>query len=191
MIDPADPAWKETVVKSIGHWIGKGAGKWSGWCIPWAAQLHTRVGNAGMAEMLIEIWQRVFTNEGHGSLHDCQFPGFTLIGAGATPSPGHGQKHEIMQMDGGMGMINAITDLLCYRQRGVHYFFRGCPTAWENVAFEGIHADGGFVISGRREKGRGSFSITATRAATFRYADSLGKISAISMSAGEKREIEL
>lgn len=192
VIDPVDPAWRESVVKSIAHWIAKGAGMWSGWCIPWAAQLHTRVGNAGMAEMLIEIWQKVFTNEGHGTLHDCQFPGFTLIGAGATASTGlRKDNREIMQMDGGMGMVNAIADLLCYQQRGVHYFFRGCPADWDSVAFDRLHTAGGFVVSGRRESGHGSIDVTASRDGVFRYADSTGKTSEISLSKDQTRRIDL
>jgi alpha-L-fucosidase 2 len=189
VINPNDDVWRELANDSIAQWIAEGMGYWTGWCMPWAVQLHTRMGNAGMAEMLIEMWQKVFTNEGHGTLHDCEFPGLTLMGAGASAAAG--RKQEIMQMDAGMGMVSAIADLLCHRQRGIHYFFRGCPATWEHVAFERIHTEGGFIVSGRRERGRATVSITATRAGTFRYADSSGKTSAISVSAGQTREVEL
>jgi hypothetical protein len=185
VIDPADEKWATIVHHSINHWIAKGMGLWTGWCIPWAARLHTRVGNAGMAELLIELWERVFTNEGHGTLHDCEINGLTLMGARATRNP-----HEIMQMDAGMGMVTAIVDLLCYAQRGVHHFFRGCPTHWETVGFERVHTAGGFVVSARRNQGAVTISVRSTRAGSFTYADPLsGEVKRVELSANETRDL--
>ncbi len=167
VINPDDPAWQKIVAKSIRNWIYRGMGQWSGWCMPWAVQLHTRMGNAGMAELLIEMWQTVFTNQGHGTLHDCEIDGLTLLGAGANSRDSN--WNEIMQMDAGMGMVTAITDLFCYSQRGVHHFFKGCPDAWRNASFDNLHTAGGFVVSGTREAGKATITVTATRDGVFAY----------------------
>ncbi len=151
VIDPVSPEWRPLVERTLTQWIAKGMGMWSGWCVSWASQIHTRMGNADMAEMLTEIWGRVFTNEGHGTLHDCQFPGFTLMGAGATCS---GPKRgEIMQMDAGMGTVSAIMDMLLHTRRGVNYLFAGAPAGWAEVAFSGLLTEGAFLVSARRERG--------------------------------------
>lgn len=166
VIDPADPSWAPIVKASFAHWIYRGMGLWSGWCMPWAVQLHTRIGNADMAVLMLEIWRRVFVNEGRGTLHDCNFPGLTLLGAREPNVP---PEREIMQMDAGMGAVNAVLDLLLHERRGVHHLFAGCPASWRDVSFEGIRAAGGFLVSGKRVDGRVTeVEIVATnRAGTF------------------------
>lgn len=166
VIDPADPSWAPIVKASFAQWVYRGMGLWSGWCMPWAAQLHTRMHNADMATMTLEIWRRVFVNEGRGTLHDCNFSGLTLLGA---RDPGVPPEREIMQMDAGMGAVNAILDLLLYEQRGVHHLFAGCPASWRDVRFDGIRTAGGFLVNGQRLDGRTlEVEVTATnRGGTF------------------------
>lgn len=166
VIDPADPSWAPIVKSSFDHWIYHGMGLWSGWCMPWAAQLHTRVDNADMAVMTLEIWRRVFVNEGRGTLHDCNFPGLTLLGA---REPNVAPEREIMQMDAGMGAVRAIFDLLLHERRGVHHLFAGCPRSWRDVSFDGIRTAGGFLVSGKRVAGSvREVQVAATnRAGTF------------------------
>lgn len=186
VIDPADPAWREIVRHSINHWIAMGMGHWTGWCMPWAVQLHARVGNADMAELMLEIWQRVFTNRGHGTLHDHGMPGLTLMGSAAGAA-----TFETMQMDAGMGALAAIADMLCHTQRGVARFFRGCPDDWDHVSFAGIRVEGGFLVDGeRRSGGAAKLVVRATRDGQFRYVDPVASVErAIDMRAGGTAEI--
>ena len=188
VIDPNAPEWQEIVKHSVTQWIAEGMGHWSGWCIPWAVQLHTRAGNAGMAEMLLEMWQRVFTNEGHGTLHDCEIDGLTLMGAGASSRGSN--WNEIMQMDACMGVVTAITDLVCYAQRGVYHFFKGRPKSWPAASFEGVRTEGGFLASGSWKNGETSITITATRDGTFKYADpKSADVKSVTLKAGEKSKL--
>ena len=48
----------------------------------------------------MHYWQENFTNEGHGTLHNCAFPGMTLIWG--WPRHANGELLEIMQMDAGL-----------------------------------------------------------------------------------------
>ncbi len=79
-IDWENPEWKEIVSNTIDQWIGEGMGLWSGWSLPWASIIHTRLGNGNGAKLMLDIWKRVFTNEGYGTLHDCNMMGLTLMG---------------------------------------------------------------------------------------------------------------
>ncbi|TVR59001.1 MAG: hypothetical protein EA426_07770 [Spirochaetaceae bacterium] len=178
-IDTADPAWRPIVENSLRHWIGQGMGLWSGWCMSWASQLHSRVDNGDGAELLLEIWQRVFTNEGRGSMHDVVMNGFTLMGASpilrdstntvstsraraATGTPILAQA-ERMQMDGRMGGVAAVQEMLLHSRRGVLHVFAGLPTHAESASFERMRAPGGFLVSAwHRPEGR-TVEITATR----------------------------
>jgi alpha-L-fucosidase 2 len=151
VLDVDDPDWQTIYETSLRTWIYKGMGLWSGWCVPWASMIHTRFSNADMAELLLEIWERVYTNEGHGTLHDCNFPGFTLMGApsittGARPS-------ERMQMDAGMGVTAAIMDVMLHTRRGVNHLFAGAPRRWKRVSFTGMLTEGAFLVGAERIDG--------------------------------------
>ena len=191
VIDLNDPQWQPVVEASFNRWIFRGMGAWSGWCMPWASMLQSRAGNADMSELTLEIWQRVFTNEGHGTLHDCAFNGMTLIGAGQKLSQARG---EIMQMDAGMGAAAAIMDMLLQSRRGVHHLFAGAPLGWKRVGFRKIRAEGAFLISAQREDGIVTrVTIESEKGGVFRLAnpwnDSRGPILEIRLSAGESVDL--
>jgi hypothetical protein len=134
--------------------------------------LHSRFDNGEMAELLLEIWDRVYTNEGHGTLHDSVFPGFTLMGAPAMIPDWRSLPQERMQMDAGMGATAAILDMLLHTRRGINYIFAGVPAGWANVAFEGIRTEGAFLVSATREDGViREVRVHSERGGTFRLAN--------------------
>ncbi len=175
IIDADDPAWRPTVLASIANWIYQGPGLWSGWCMPWASMLQTRLGNADCAELLLEIWERVFTNVGRGTLHDADFAGFSLMGIGPVSGSARRMrsmlpeeaaqamklsaetKGEIMQMDAGMAAVAAILEMLLHARRGVHYVFGGAPVRWKDAGFAEVRTEGGFLVSAERRNGRAVF----------------------------------
>ena len=151
IFDLEDEEWKPILERSIAKWIFRGPGMWSGWCVPWAAMIHTRFGNAEMAEFLVEATKRFFTNEGHGTLHDANCPGFTLMGIRATGKIHN--RNEIMQMDAGMAATAAVQEMLLHVRRGVTHLFAGAPADWKHVSFGPMRTDGGFLVSATRERG--------------------------------------
>lgn len=152
-IDIDAPEWKNIVIHTLNQWTVRGKGLWSGWCVPWASMLNSRVGNGAMAELLLEIMARVFVNEGRGTLHDCHVPGFTLMGGGYEKLEDGGSRKELMQMDAGMGAVAAIQEMLLHVRRGVNYIFRGCPARWRDASFDRMRTEGGFLVSARRKNG--------------------------------------
>ena len=173
IFDPEDTQCEEIIRCSLNHWLYHGAGLWSGWCVPWASMIQSRMGNGDAAELYLEIFDRVFTNMGHGTLHDCGFPGFSLMG---RDSLGKTRRYpEIMQMDGGMGAVAAIQEMLLHVRRGVTYIFRGTPESWKDVSFTGMLTDGAFLVSAVREKGQvRSVIVKSLKGGTFRLANPWG-----------------
>ena len=152
-----DPLWRPVIENSFRHWVSRGMGMWSGWCVPWAAILNSRLDNPDMAELLLEIWERVFAGQGHGTFHDCVFPGFTLMGAPALWT-GWGNEEaranrERMQMDAAMSCTAAIHEMLLQTRRGVNVLFAGAPDRWREVAFDGMRTEGAFLVSASRHDG--------------------------------------
>jgi len=168
-LDFGDPAWAGIIQRSVRHWVRTGAGLWSGWCVPWASMICSRMGYADAAELWLEIWRRVFTNEGGGTLHDVHFPGFSVMGhlLGDTKT-----RKEIMQMDAGMGAVAAVHEMLLHVRRGVSHLFRGCPARWKRVAFADFRTDGAFLVSAARRDGRvGPVTVRSLAGGVFRLAN--------------------
>lgn len=162
-LDPFGDDWREVIESTLRHWIGAGMGLWSGWCMSWASQLHSRVHNGAGAQMLLELWRKVFTNEGRGSMHDAVVNGLTLMGAPelirestrSQVDSGRGStgaailaKAERMQLDGAMGSVAAVQEMLLYAQRGTIHLFPAIPASWSRVSFERMRAPGGLTVSG-------------------------------------------
>lgn len=147
-----DPKWRPILARSIQHWINRGPAMWSGWCVPWASCIHSHLDNAEAAELWLEIFDRVFTNIGHGTLHDAGNSGFSLMGASAIDY--RRDRQEIMQMDGGMGATAAIQEMLLHTRSEVNHLFAGAPPHWRNVAFSGMRTDGAFLVDAKREAGQ-------------------------------------
>ena len=156
VLDVSDPKWSAIVSNSMNHWVLRGTGLWSGWCVPWAAMLHAHLGQGGAAEMLLESWERAFTNEGHGTLHDVHITGFSLMGSryhGCPPAVGGGRT-EIMQMDAGMSATAAVQEMLLHTRRGVTHVFPAVPERWRDASFEDMRTDGAFLVSASLKGGR-------------------------------------
>ena len=154
-IDCDEAPWTKIVNDSYGNWMWRGTALWTGWCMPWASILQTRVGNADMAELFLEIWERAFTNEGYGTLHDTRMSGVSLFGmpAAANAGPPYPPRAEVMQLDAGEAACTAILQMLLLEKRGVLHLFRGAPARWLDVSFAGIRAPGGVLVSASRERG--------------------------------------
>ena len=162
-----DHEWRPIIERSLQHWIKKGPGMWSGWCVPWASMICSRAGMSEAAELWLEIWHRLFTNEGHGTLHDVDFAGFSLMGKGVSASKS--TKLEIMQMDAGMACVAALQEMLLHVRDGVNYLFCGASSRWKQVGFEGMLTEGGFLVSARRKNGTtGPVTVQSRNRGTFR-----------------------
>ncbi len=155
-----DPKWNKIIRNSLSRWILRGPGLWSGWCVPWASTIHSHTGNAQAAEIYLEIFDKFYTNEGYGTLHDCNVSGLSLMGVDSVGGKkynhynvGSSRRCEIMQMDGGMGAITAIHEMLLHTRRGINHIFAGAPQRWKNVSFSGIRTDGAFLVSAARKSG--------------------------------------
>lgn len=164
-IDIYSPDWVKTVNNSVHHWVREGNGLWSGWCVPWASMLHSRLGNGEAAETLLEIFGKYYANEGHGTLHDATCPGFTCFGGPTFRAVNTTPRREIMQMDGGMGSLTAVQDMLMHSRRGVVHIFPGVPRSWKDASFKDMPCEGGFMVSAvRSRRSTAKVTVAARRA---------------------------
>ena len=190
VLDYDDPAIRRTTVASFNTWQREGLGQWSGWAFPWAAMLQLHMGHADAADMTLHMWERMFTNPGHGSRHDPYFPGFCLMRK-STFSP-CGEPMEIMQMDGAMAATAAVQEMFLHERGGVVHVFQGAPLRWRRTSFTNILSDEGVLVGAKREKGKVLYiDLEATHAAEIKIASpwKAGKTISLALAAGEKRRL--
>jgi alpha-L-fucosidase 2 len=154
-IDPADPAHAQAVRNTIDHWVRRGAGAWTGWCIPWATILCARCNLPDAAVLWLHWWKELFTNEGHGTLHDAAYPGFTVFSP-TNPlwAASAGPSREVMQIEAGMGALSAIQELLVQCQGDTIAVLPAIPQRWPALEFDGIWVEGAFRIGATVAAGR-------------------------------------
>jgi alpha-L-fucosidase 2 len=190
--DPKEERHAEIATASYRHWIRQGAGVWSGWCVPWAAILHNRMGEPESAVAWMHYWKESFTNEGRGTLHDAAFRGMSNISSPgwhriADPA-GH---REIMQLDAGFGALSAIFDLLVHEQDGIIRVLPALHRDWEKLDFDGILMPGGFLIGARVGGGQvQSVSVSSKFGGRIRLAHGLGSDYSIDGSAASGEVLE-
>ena len=178
-IDPFAPEHKRTVAESLQRWTQQGPGQWTGWCIPWAAQLCLRCDQTSAALLWLKWWQYLYTNEGHGTLHNADFPGCAAWDDGALFHPNFQKEQpylwEIMQSDAGMAAVTTLLDLVLHQRGDTLHLLPRLPKGWRDLSFDGVLAEGAFLIGATVRDARiEEIRITSRAGAHLRLAHQLG-----------------
>lgn len=191
-----DESMRETTRRTVVRWTCRGMGNWSGWSFGWAAMLHVCFGQADAADTVLHVWERMFTNGGHGSRHDVYYPGLSVMRRGAHAAEfdvaGDAPGEEIMQIDGAMAATAAVQEMFVSEHGGVLYVMRGAPGRWRDCSFRNVLSDDGVLVSGRRQGGRiERIELVAKRPAAMRLASpwKSGEVLAVELAAGERKVI--
>lgn len=147
-----DPEKDEILNNSIDHWVHKGMGEWSEWCMPWAAIIQTRMGFSEAPAIIMNIWKELFINEGMTTTYLPKFRGLTVHRRPDMLKPK--ETNEIMQLDGTMGGATAMIEMLAHKHAGTVNIFQGIPPKWKNVSFKNIRLPGSFKVSASRKNGK-------------------------------------
>jgi hypothetical protein len=153
-IDPFDDAHWKTVADSISFWNSTGAGQWTGWCIPWASTLCSRLELPDAAVTWMHWMLDNFTNEGYGTLHNADFGGAAAWSDGSMHQRRKPENSEVMQMDATMGFLIAVTELLVQNRRDGIYVLPKLPRRWKTLSFDGMRTEGAFLVGATVEDGR-------------------------------------
>ena len=77
-------------------------------------------------------------------------------------------RPQVMQMDGAMGALTAVQDMMLHSRQGVLHLFAGSPLRHRNVRFTAMPAPGGFRISASRTLREANVEVVAGRDNTLR-----------------------
>lgn len=132
------------VLRSLDRQTRVGKGEWCGWSFPWAALLMARLGMGNGAVLNLEAFRRAFMTPNGGPLIFPRLEGLTGMGPDAVT----------MQLDGGMGAVAAMQELMLHTSGGVLQVFPAIPDEWRLVRLLRGRAEGGLIVSAERIDGQ-------------------------------------
>ena len=175
-IDPQSEKHNEIVQNSLATWRYRGAGGWSGWCVPWASILLARTGQTEAAVNWLHYWKDNFTNEGRGTLHNANTNGNSIIGSPVWAKQPEKPAQEVMQLDAGFGALTAIYELLVQNRLDGIYILPDLSIYWKNMDFQDVWAEGGFKLSAKVQDGKVlEVKIKCTQDGTLKLHHNLGE----------------
>ncbi|MDD5679400.1 MAG: hypothetical protein PHW60_15640 [Kiritimatiellae bacterium] len=145
------PATQHILDNSLDHWVLKGMGLWSEWCLPWAAIIQARMGFSEAPMVLMRLWKEVFVNEGLATVYLPKFRGITAHRRADLIKPR--ETNEVMQLDGTMGGATALMECLAHQHGDVVHVFPAVPAEWRNVSFKNIRLPGPCLVSAEKKDG--------------------------------------
>lgn len=140
-----NPEQEELLESTIDHWILMGMGQWSEWGIPWAAILCSRRDLTQAPMMMLNLWREIFVNEGLATVYLPRSRGVIAHRRHDLKKPK--ETSEFTQIDGTMGAITALLEMLGHMRGDVFKLFCGIPQEWPDVSFCNLHLPGGFVAA--------------------------------------------
>lgn len=131
------------ITRSLRHLESLGTKAWVGYSFGWMACLHAR---AKQSEQAVTNLQRFASNF-------CSINSFHLNGdqKGGQYS---GFTYRPFTLEGNFAFAQGIHELLLQSKSGYIEIFPATPSSWQEVSFEDLRTEGGFLISAIKSKGR-------------------------------------
>ena len=166
------PGDTRMIAASLAEWDAKGTKAWCGYSFSWMSALRARVGQAEEALRLLEIYAKAFILRN----------GFHANGD-QTKSGYSNYTYRPFTLEGNFLAMHAVHEMLLQswsatpgvRDTEVIRIFPATSSRWRDASFEDLRAEGGYLVSARRERGETTwFRIKATRAGVLRVRDNFG-----------------
>lgn len=143
--EPLPEEMAEIIDNSLDHWIGKGFGEWSEWCMMWAVMIYCRSGFTEAPRIMLEMWRQLYVNEGDAVVYLPRSRG--IVAHRRHDMVLDKRDHEVMQLDGTGGFISATLEMFVLIKGTEIRLFQGIPAAWRNqVSFRNIHLPDGLTL---------------------------------------------
>lgn len=157
---------------SLAEWDRMGTSGWCGYSFSWMAALKARVGRAEEALRMLDIYASAFILRN----------GFHANGD-QTKSGFSGFTYRPFTLEGNLLSMHAVNEMLLQswsptpgkRDTEIIRLFPSTPWRWHGASFTNLRAEGGHVVSARRENNATTwFRITAGRDGVLRIKDNFG-----------------
>lgn len=120
-----------------------GSMNWVGYSFCWQANLYARMGQGQQAVETLQKFASCFTlpNSFHVNGDQCE---------GELSS----FRYRPFTLEGNFAFAAGVQEMLLQSHRGVIEIFPAIPETWRDISFNQLRAEGAFVISAKKEKGK-------------------------------------
>jgi alpha-L-fucosidase 2 len=150
---------------SLRNWVYRGLGEWAGHSFPNSIPIAARLRRGNHAWNLLEIFAKAFVlPNGFHTNGDYQELGITAP-----------YTTIIYTMESECGITHAVNEMLLQSWGGRLRIFPAVPDSWPDVSFENLRAEGAFLVSAERRKGKVTrLSILSEKGGQIRLVKPLG-----------------
>lgn len=134
---------RKTIDASIKVLEQNGTMNWVGYSFSWQSNMYARIGLGQKAAETLQKFASCFTlpNSFHVNGDQCE---------GKLSS----FRYRPFTLEGNFAFASAAQEMLLQSYSGVIEVFPAIPEAWRDVSFNQLRAEGAFVISAKKEKGK-------------------------------------
>lgn len=133
---------RQLIDRSLDQLVRLGTSEWTGWSFPWASLIASRSGRPHMAWKMLQDYFFFMSENGFHINGDPRRSGLSLF----TYSP--------MTLEAGFCAAAAEMEMLLQSWGGKIRLFPSIPSFWHNVYFNGLRAEGGFLVTSKLGEGR-------------------------------------
>lgn len=143
--------WARIGRQSVRRAVERGFEGFCGFSFPWLACALARMGDGDTALEMIRNHLRAYVNiNGFSGIFDTRIPGLGDYARGKPQQEGK----WLPNMESGSGLGAAIGELLLHSPGGIIRVFPAIPTTWPDAAFATLRAQGAFLVTAQRRRGR-------------------------------------
>jgi alpha-L-fucosidase 2 len=142
LLDINKPDDKVIIENSLKRIEQKGTRAWCGYSFSWMASLYARAYKADSAVKQLQIFASNFCSPNsfhlNGDQKGGQYSNF---------------KYRPFTLEGNFAFAQGVHELLLQSRNGYIEVFPAVPHSWQNVSFNTLRAEGGFLVSAKKENG--------------------------------------
>ncbi len=143
LLDINKPDDKTIIQNSFNRIKEKGTMAWCGYSFAWMACLYARAYEADSAVKHLQIFASHFCSPNsfhlNGDQKGGQYSGFT---------------YRPFTLEGNFAFAQGVHELLLQSRNGYMQIFPAVPSSWQNVSFKTLRAEGSFLVSAEKKKGK-------------------------------------
>ena len=142
-LDYSIPADKSVIDASMKLLEEKGTDFWVGYSFSWQANMYARMMNGNKAAETLRKFATCFClpNSFHVNGDQCEGKLSKF-------------RYRPFTLEGNFAFASAVQEMLLQSHHGIINLFPAIPTSWNNVSFSKLRAEGAFIISAKKEKGK-------------------------------------
>jgi hypothetical protein len=136
-------AERKTIRAGLAELERLGPSEWCGYSYAWLGNLAARARDGDLAARSLRIFSECFC-----------LPNSFHVNGDQSGTGKSNFTYRPFTLEGNFACASGLQEMLLQSQGGMIRLFPAIPAAWEDVSFEGLRAEGAFLVSAQRFRGK-------------------------------------